>query len=515
VVWLAPIGDVAARNFTNHVGLFRASGEGLAPERLAIFRVGDHALDEGYPNPFPDLRIADNSGAPPVFGLHLASNRRIEIDDDVEGGKPRVVTEEAYVMGLIFGPNVTNFTGAKTVSYGATTGVWDDSLPDPIYESQHFGPPSDMVSHAGAIYSIDSNGLRRSSAPLRVDASGSIDAGPLGEIEFSVGLALFGGDHDVRGIIVDDTKIPNVPCNCAEGAPDPPHHLIPSEPGYSPMSGFQSLHYDPGLGLVISSHTGFLGPYLTRISETLLNDNADDDLDAYFYWPEAGDLPTPSLQLTRMVPRYQFGDPDSGIPYPLNRSVTGAPGGGGLVAVQGGSVVRVMENGHAEVLASGLMGPSGLGSYPTYSSPATGLSVIIRVDSPVDVLLTAPDGRQIGVDPATGLPVNDFGESGFDSGPGEPRFFGIRDSAPGDWNIQMIGTADGPFAINVYGIDLDQPTGDRARMTGMASIGSQLATIFRLDAAGTVEFVPEPTATWLVVAVIALCPSLRRFRSTH
>ncbi len=182
--------------------------------------------------------------------------------------------------------------------------------------------------------------------------------------------------------------------------------------------------------------------------------------------------------------------PTAASRIPPAPSVMGAPGGGGLVALQGGSVVRVMANGRAEVLATGLNYPSALGSYPTYSSPATGLSVIIRVDSPVDVLLTAPDGRQIGVDPATGLPVNDFGDSGFDSGPGEPRFFGIRDSVPGDWSIEMIGTGDGPFAINVYGIDLDQSTGDRARMTGMASIGSQLATIFRLDAAANVELFP-------------------------
>ena len=90
----------------------------------------------------------------------------------------------------------------------------------------------------------------------------------------------------------------------------------------------------------------------------------------------------------------------------------------------------------------------------------------------------------------TGLPVNDFGENGFDSGPAEPRFFGIRDSVPGDWDIELIGTGNGPFAINVYGIDLDESTGDRARMTGIASIGSQLATIFRLDAAATVELFP-------------------------
>jgi hypothetical protein len=149
-----------------------------------------------------------------------------------------------------------------------------------------------------------------------------------------------------------------------------------------------------------------------------------------------------------------------------------------------------MENGSAEVLAT-VPGARAVASYPTYSSPATGISVIIRVDSPVDVLLTAPDGRQIGVDPQTGLLVNDFGENGFDSGPGEPRFFGIRDSAPGDWDVDLIGTGNGPFAINVYGIDLDEPVGHRARMTGTASLGARAGAFFRLDAAADVEIFPR------------------------
>ena len=46
-----------------------------------------------------------------------------------------------------------------------------------------------------------------------------------------------------------------------------------------------------------------------------------------------------------------------------------------------------MANSRAEVLATGADLSECLGSYPTYSSPSTGLSVIIRVDSPVDVLL--------------------------------------------------------------------------------------------------------------------------------
>jgi hypothetical protein len=516
VVWLAPLNPLTGiGSFGTHVGLFRASGEGATPERLAIFRVGNQALDEGYPNPFPDLQLAqyDNGATPvPVIGLHLASNRRVEIDDDVMGGKPRVVTEEAYVMGLLLGTGTSDITGAKTVSYGATTGVWEDHLPDPIYQLSPPRVPIDMVSHAGALYSISGDGLRRSSMPLRVDASGSIDLGPAGEIEFSLGLRLFGGGHDVQGMIVDDTNIPNVPCNCADGAPDPPHHLIPSEPGYSPMSGFQSLHYDPGLGLVISSNTGFLGPYLTRISETLLNDNPEDDLDAYFYWPEAGDAVTPSLGVTRMVARGQFGDPDSGIAYPLNRSVTGAPGGGGLVAVTPNAVVGVQADGSAEVLATGLAHPSAVGSYPTYSSPATGLSVIIRVDSPVDVLLTAPDGKQIGIDPQTGLPVNDFGVHGFDGGPGEPRFFAIENPAPGDWDIEMLGTGAGPFTITAYGIDLNQPLGSIARMTGIASVGSHSAAALTIKLDGGVAFVPEPGVIALACSSVIALLSFSRFR---
>ncbi len=82
----------------------------------------------------PDLQLLGYDSGPPVIGLHLASNRRIEIDDDVNGGRPRVVTEEAYVMGLFLGGGTSDFTPAKTVSYGATTGIRDDHLPDPIYD---------------------------------------------------------------------------------------------------------------------------------------------------------------------------------------------------------------------------------------------------------------------------------------------------------------------------------------------------------------------------------------------
>ena len=43
------------RKFRNSRRFVPRIGRGTTPERLAIFRVGNHALDEGYPNPFPDL----------------------------------------------------------------------------------------------------------------------------------------------------------------------------------------------------------------------------------------------------------------------------------------------------------------------------------------------------------------------------------------------------------------------------------------------------------------------------
>jgi len=521
VVWLAPLG---VGSYSNHVGLFRASGEGATPERLAIFRVGDHDLDEGYPNPFPNLQLCRYDNGPPAIGLHLASNRRVEIDDDVKGGLPQIVTEEAYVMGLIYGTGgISNLSGAQTVSYGATTGVWDDSLPPPIYlmraPAANNSPPVDMISHAGALYSIDDYGLRRSSTPLRVDASGRVDLGPLGGFEFSLGLRLFGGDHEVRGILIDDTKIPNVPSGVPPEYPNPPRHDMPLEWAFIPMSGFRSLVYDPQLGLVISSNYGPIAPYITQISHTLLNDNPDDDLQAYFYHPYLGFTPVPSLGVTRMFPPGQWVDPGTGIWYPTNASVIGAPGGGGLVAIPTGSnsVVRVTENGGVDVLASGLIAPGAVGSYPTYSSPSAGLAIIIRVDSPVDVLLTDPSGLQIGIDPATSLFVNDFGESGFDSGPGEPRFFGIRNPQPGDWSIEALGTDSGPFALNVYGIDLDQPLGTRARWTGTASPGVRHDLQLVLDSAGNVTIIPEPSTLSLAAAGLvtaALC-ALRLSRNRH
>jgi hypothetical protein len=78
--------------------------------------------------------------------------------------------------------------------------------------------------------------------------------------------------------------------------------------------------------------------------------------------------------------------------------LVGDPDGEGLIGKQGSRLVRVNNNG-VETVASLANNIGGLAGYPTSAEAASGISVVFRIDSPVDVFLTAPDGKQIGVDP--------------------------------------------------------------------------------------------------------------------
>jgi hypothetical protein len=116
--------------------------------------------------------------------------------------------------------------------------------------------------------------------------------------------------------------------------------------------------------------------------------------------------------------------------------------------------------------------------------------VIIRIDSPLDALLTDGSGQRIGVDPVSGLPVNDFGTRGYVSPAGsEPAFIAIFGPQSGTWQLRRRGTGSGPYTIHVYGIDLDQPVGTHAAIAGLAAPGDLGNANFALDTNGHAAFV--------------------------
>ena len=285
VVFLAKLG---AEIFNQDLGLFRCHGMGLAPERLAVFSRSLGPVANGFPDPFPDQSFNR------ISGLHLATVQTIEINDVHQ----RLITEDAYVMAM---EEFNSVTGAKIETkvrrYRATTGQWDIA-PD---AAQWRDLMPVMTNHGGATYSSAQNVLRRSTDPLRLDAAGSI-----GPVNFELHAAAFGGFKEVSDLIVDDSVMPNFNSGCDPNLPQPPSLLEPGPGAYNVMSSFQyDIAYDGhgNLGLVLRTNSGGVGaPYLTNVSEVLINDNPNDDIGEYFYRSATGCLPEASLKHTSIVP---------------------------------------------------------------------------------------------------------------------------------------------------------------------------------------------------------------------
>jgi hypothetical protein len=243
------------------------------------------------------------------------------------------------------------------------------------------------------------------------------------------------------------------------------------------------------------------------VSEVLLNDNPFDDLGDYFYRSTTGCLPEASLKFTSIVP---FSDPDTGASNEI-RLGSMAVSPQGLVGLAGNPadglarLVRVVAGEGLETIASGFVAPGAVAVYPAVVPPASGAVVVVRINSPVDVLVTDAAGNRIGVDTATGLPVNDFAQNGFDSGPGEPRFLAIKNPVPGLFDVEAVGTGEGPYSIQVYASVLGLPEVDlnQISVNGWASPGSAGQHYFTMDSNAVITVVPEPSAAALLAIGIA------------
>jgi hypothetical protein len=79
----------------------------------------------------------------------------------------------------------------------------------------------------------------------------------------------------------------------------------------------------------------------------------------------------------------------------------------------------------------------------------TKAALVSRIHSPIDVIVIDPSGRRLGVD-SDGRSINDFGNDGYDSGPGEPRTYSLLNPLEGQYAIKGIGIGDGDFTIEFY-----------------------------------------------------------------
>lgn len=82
---------------------------------------------------------------------------------------------------------------------------------------------------------------------------------------------------------------------------------------------------------------------------------------------------------------------------------------------------------------------------------------ILLVWSPVDVMVTDPQGRRLGYDPTTGQVVSEIPQ-GFYSGPGaDEEFFLLPPASGGDYTITATGAGSGPYTISMHRFEAGQP----------------------------------------------------------
>lgn len=466
-----------------HVGLFRCKALGAVPELLAVFPgIGNTA--PGDPVPFPGQTFFGLSG------LHLARAVAASIDDQVNDGNPQLGIEDVYVLVAgQFNPNTGQVVAVRTVRYHTAGGVWDEG-PPPCVDADCPGVFTSMptaINHAGVTYfTRDSGYLRRVKDPLQVNISGNLPPDVGGN--FGLKLSLFGGTRQIKGLDLDYVNLPHVPSECPPNPPvsgDMPFAQGIGPPGFNGMSGFQDVVFDEwgDLGLVLVSNS-YTHSYQANVSEALLD--KPGDLSQYFENSYNGCQAEPSLKVTFIMPTWSpEGD------YNLLGSLVSAPSG--IAGTANQQVARLAPGSdRLQVLANhdmfpDLHGPVGLGAYPPTASVG-GVVVVLRSDSQANMLVTAPDGRRIGVDPVSGQSVNDFGDDGFDSGPGVPHFYALRNAAPGVYSVQSIATTSGSFAVHVYSTDQTQPVGNHIVASGIAQIGDINSDDFTLDPTGGIGF---------------------------
>lgn len=114
-------------------------------------------------------------------------------------------------------------------------------------------------------------------------------------------------------------------------------------------------------------------------------------------------------------------------------------------------------------------------------------ALIIRIDSPVDVVLTDAIGRRVGV--LNGQAINEFGGQAHDTGPGtHPRLYIIQYPQGGNYTLRSVGTGSGLFTVHVYSVDSEKKVTEHIARTGTAEPGRAATHDFELNPIAHVAF---------------------------
>ena len=420
---------------------------------------------EGPPPGFP----TDATHIDGIFGLHLTRSLRVSIDDDVNGGTPQAGFVEAYAFAVRYVNSQSPPMRLAGLRYLPGTGEVEPGIAFLVHSDNR---PLMFADDGATYYAIESgNSIYRAQADLNIDMRAHTTVGGT-DIVVSGRLRLAGRNElAVPPGVLDNTDIPNGNADC-----DPAHdNNVPWDDtgGFRVLTGIMSMGVLNG-GIFACSNSGAAGfPWLFNLAPRgpFLNPY---NCVWYECWQHYG-----PYRFFEEPPHFNYSTVD----------------GGRVLGANGSRVFAVSPSGYEVLANDGLIfAPKDVAAYPAETPSLTSAAVVVRVDSPVNVLVTDAAGHRIGYD-ASGNAVNDFGAEGsiLALGPeGHPVVYAIINPAEGDYTLDAVGTGDGPYTIRAY----------RAETSG----GAALASLSGTAAPGVVEAIDLRLSPGLGVSLTRPCP---------
>ena len=440
----------------NGWGLFRIDPASGSIERLFhvqhYVQLGD-TLPDGMPDGVQGFDLLGSSQS-----LHTEHTYSVSISDDANGGWPEVHVEDAYAweMAVTTDPDVGHghffpmafqylpSTGRAQVGidvskihtpYLSMTGGGNDIWYGGIGKIAYAKPDLILKVHmkVGDTY-VD--------ALLRVTLTN--------EIKYD-------------GLVLDNLQIPNVTVKCGNLTDD----NVPLQGGSLYGMDFYELGLIGG-ALYTAGGAGVSYNFSIQPRDPCLNPG-----DCSYYGAVTMDGPIPPTLSDGTGTYPDFSSTDGGqVLARVNYSIQQVNPAGGVTVINDGTD-GLLKSGRP-LRWTGGSSPALATSVKSSAVVDTAMSsLVVRVDSLANVLVTGPAGKKIGYN-VNGSTVNDFGAAGLVSslGPtGWPHLIVLANPTPGTYYTQIAGLGAGNYGVTAY-LAHTVAGGIAASTSGSASAGS-------------------------------------------
>jgi hypothetical protein len=119
--------------------------------------------------------------------------------------------------------------------------------------------------------------------------------------------------------------------------------------------------------------------------------------------------------------------------------------------------------------------------------------LFITLFSPIDVKITAPDGKEIGKDFSSTAVLNQIPNAVYSGPIGEHEYVLITDPLPGQYKVETIGTGSGAYTVAAGRID--QATTTASIVSGTTTVNQIISNTLFVSSTSTVITLIPPTAT--------------------